>query len=76
MTTWARDFKSAGTVGRIQLVMVALTQNQLSVRYAWFVIESHIIIRLSITSKKACNYEDNTVDPLPTQRISLPIETS
>ena len=37
MTTWARDFKFAGTpVQRLQLAMVALTQKSFSAHYAWF----------------------------------------
>ena len=37
ITTRARDFKFEGAaVQRLQLVMVALTQNRLSAHYAWF----------------------------------------
>ena len=37
MTTWARDFKFAGTPARrLQLAMVALTQKSFSAQYAWF----------------------------------------
>ena len=37
MTTWARDFKFAGTpVQWLQLAMVALIKKSFSAQYAWF----------------------------------------
>ena len=60
MTTRARDFKFTGAiVQRLQLVMVALTQNFFSAHYAWFPRGgSHIIIDTQVC---------NNANAIPTQ---------